>query len=153
MYIQFIFILVAICILTLSITKYKEGQCVKAGTPEAEKVQIRANTINKRISGQNAALRSINSRVNQILLNYSDFKFSIKSVDVDSKSTLANLNIDHSKDASVSNPSFIFTLVTSPKGDMGDPGNQGLTGVQGPRGDSGSNGVSGYWGQRGGCSK
>jgi hypothetical protein len=152
MYIQFIFVLIAICILTLSITKYKEGQCVMPGTPEAAKVKTRSNDINKRISDQTATLTNISSRVNQILLNYSDFKFSINNVQVDPNAKTASITIDQSDTATVSNPTMNFTLITSPKGEKGDSGNQGLPGDPGDGGSSGTNGLPGYWGQRGGCS-
>lgn len=152
MYIHFIFILIAICILTflLSNLKYKEGQCVTPDTPEAKKIQTRANFINKRISNQTADMTSINSRVNKILLNYSDFKFSISGVDMEAKSNMSRLEID--KKSTLSNPTFIFTLAASPKGDIGDDGKQGLPGIKGDPGTSGANGLPGYWGERGGCS-
>jgi len=151
MYIQFIFVLLTICILTLSITKYKEGQCVIPDTPEAEKIQTRSNTINKRISDQTTNLTNISKRVNQILLNYSDFKFSINNVQVDQNAKTASIQIDYSDKATVSNPTLNFTLIKSPKGDIGDPGNQGLPGEQGNGGTNGGNGLPGYWGSSGGC--
>lgn len=159
MHTQFIFILLAICILTFillpmsgSSTEYKEGQCVKEGSPEAVSLQTRAITINKTISKQTDSLTSITSRVNEILLNYSNFKFSVGSVDVDPESTTAQVNIDRADGTTISNPNFLFTLVTSPTGEKGDPGNQGVTGTQGEKGTSGKNGFPGYWGEKGGCS-
>jgi hypothetical protein len=157
MYIQFIFILIAICILTLSITKYKEGQCVKVGSPEAKRLTIRTNKINKRITDQTEDLTKISSRVNKILLNYSNFKFSIVDVKVDSGTKLTNLEIDKPSNTDESkttgiNPGLIFTLIPSPDGDKGDMGNQGLPGERGIDGDSSANGLPGYWGQKGGCS-
>ena len=153
MYIQFIFILIAICILTLSIMKYKEGQCVKANTPEAANIKIRLKTINQRISNQISQMSLISSRVNQILLNYSNFKFSINGAQVNKEKSFASLQVDQSSSATVSNPTFIFTFIESPQGETGDSGNQGLPGIQGNSGNDGVNGVTGYWGERGGCYK
>ena len=154
MYTQFIFILVAIFILTLlilSTMKYKEGQCVLPNTPEAEKVQIRTNTINQRISDQTLQMASISSRINQILLNYSNFRFSVNGAQVDKDQTSPYFEIDQSSSATVSNPTFTFTFTESPKGEKGDMGNQGLPGTRGNGGNSGANGLPGYWGKRGGC--
>jgi len=154
MYTQFIFILVAISVLTLSILsimKYKEGQCVLPNTPEAENVQIRTNTINQRISDQTSKIASISSRVNQILLNYSNFRFSVNGAQVDKDKTSPSFEIDQSSSATVSNPTFTFILTESPKGEKGDMGNQGLPGTRGNGGNDGANGLPGYWGQRGGC--
>jgi len=154
MYTQFIFILIAICILTLSIMKYKEGACVKPKSKEAANLKIRANIINQRITDQTNSLTEISSRVNQFLLNYTNFKFSITNVNVDNKTdAYTNLDIDRdSKGSGLSKPSFIFTLVASPPGDEGDEGNQGIPGNKGDPGNKAANGLPGYWGQRGGCS-
>jgi hypothetical protein len=149
MYLQFILVLVAVCILTLSISKYKEGQCVMPGTPEAKNVLTRVNIINKKISDQTDKITKISARVNEILLNYSNFKFSIKSVQVDPSSSSASIQIDGS---TVSNPNLSFTLTKSPKGDVGDYGNQGRPGAKGDSGEGGNNGFPGYWGISGGCS-
>jgi hypothetical protein len=149
MYLQFILVLVAVCILTLSISKYKEGQCVMPGTSEGNKVLTRVNIINRKISDQTAYLTEISARVNKILLNYSNFKFSIKSVQVDPSSSSASIQIDGS---TVSNPNLSFTLTKSPKGDVGDYGNQGRPGAKGDSGEGGNNGFPGYWGISGGCS-
>lgn len=154
MYIQFIFILVAISILTLSILsimKYKEGQCVLPNTQEAKNVQIRTKTINQRISDQTSKMASISSRINQILLNYSNFRFSVNGAQVDNNQTSPSFVIDQSSSATVSNPTFTFTFVKSPEGEKGDMGNQGLPGTRGNGGNNGANGLPGYWGQRGGC--
>ena len=150
MYLQFILVLVAVCILTLSISKYKEGQCVMPGTSEGNKVLTRVNIINQKISDQTAYLTEISARVNKILLNYSNFKFSIGSVQVDPSSNSASIKMDETM--SLSNPTLSFTLIKSPKGDVGDFGNQGRPGIRGEKGDSGNNGLPGYWGRPGGCS-
>jgi len=134
-------------------TKYKEGQCVNPGTPDADAVEVRTNIINKRVSEQSKSLTSIGDRVNKILSDYSDFKFSISSVEVDPADPLADVHIDQSESAVISNPTFLFRLVKSPVGEVGDIGNQGLPGLRGDSGRSGANGFPGYWGQRGGCSK
>ena len=75
MYILFIFILIAICILTLSLMKYKEGACVEPESKEAKALKIRTTDINQRITDQTDTLSKISSRVNEILLNYSNFKY------------------------------------------------------------------------------
>lgn len=151
MYILFIFILIAICILTLSLMKYKEGACVEPKSKEAKALKIRTNDINERITDQTDTLSKISSRVNEILLNYSNFKFFITSVNVDNE-TNASANLEIDDKSTLSSPNFIFTLVTSPVGDKGDEGNQGIPGNKGDPGKEMANGLPGYWGQRGGCS-
>jgi hypothetical protein len=134
--------------------KYKEGACLKPGSSGATNLKTRINTINQRITDQTNNLTEISSRVNQFLLNYTNFKFSITNVNVDNKTdAYTNLDIDRdSKDSGLSKPSFMFTLVAPPTGDDGDDGNQGIPGNKGVPGNKAANGLPGYWGQRGGCS-
>jgi hypothetical protein len=88
--------------------------------------------------------------MNDLLTNYSDFKFSVNGVNINTANgAKPSLEIDPS--SSLSNPGFIFTLILSPNGEKGDPGNQGYPGLQGSQGDGGNNGFPGYWGSRGGC--
>jgi len=158
MYTNIIFVLTTICIIMLLLLtsslysrKYKEGQCIKENTPPAALLKTRTNVINKRISEQTDNLTSISARVNEILLKYSNFKFSISGVGIDTDSKKAQVNIDRNEGTTVSNPRFLFTLISSPTGDVGDPGNQGITGIQGQKGMSAASGLPGYWGNRGGC--
>jgi hypothetical protein len=150
MYVQFILVLLFISILTLSVSKYKEGQCVQPNSPEGNQVATRVRTINARLSDQTNILADIRTRMNDLLTNYSDFKFSVNGVNINTANgAKPSMQIDPS--STLSNPGFIFTLILSPNGEKGDPGNQGYPGLQGSQGDGGNNGFPGYWGSRGGC--